>query len=290
MPLGHFPLNGKIAVVTGAGSGINLSFAKLAIEQGARVVIADLKLTKEGEAFVKETNSRSVVFTKCDVTKRADLENLVQSSLDAFQDVPDVWVAGAGVFEPSWSNFWDDTEDDGYSQVDINVTHPMKLSRIAIRSLLGRNKKGVILCVASLAGFQGTFSAPLYCATKHAVIGFVRSLAELERLEGIKVVGIAPGLVRTPLWTDYPEKMEQFGYTMASSITAEDVAKAMADAITDGKVLGGLSMSVSTSGTRLLGTWNIEAPKEDGTSVPKEVIERNYAPIITTMKKERSRL
>ena len=69
----------------------------------------------------------------------------------------------------------------------------MKLSRIAIRALLGKNKKGVVLITASLAGFQGTFSAPLYCATKHAIIGFVRSLAELERLEGIKVVCVAPG-------------------------------------------------------------------------------------------------
>ena len=54
----------------------------------------------------------------------------------------------------AWSNFWDDTEGDGYSQVDINVNHPMKLSRIAIRALLGKNKKGVILITASLAGFQ----------------------------------------------------------------------------------------------------------------------------------------
>ena len=69
----------------------------------------------------------------------------------------------------------------------------MKLSRIAIRALLSKNKKGVVLIVASLAGFQGTYSAPIYCASKHAVIGFVRSMAELDRLEDIKVVAIAPG-------------------------------------------------------------------------------------------------
>ena len=93
----------------------------------------------------------------------------------------------------TWSNFWDDTEEDGYSQVDINVIHPLKLSRIAIRALLRKNKKGVILITASLAGFQGTFSAALYCSTKHAIVGFVRSMAELDRLEGIKVVAVAPG-------------------------------------------------------------------------------------------------
>ena len=71
----------------------------------------------------------------------------------------------------------------------------MKLTRIAIRSLLKENKKGVILIVASLAGYQGVFGAPLYCASKHTCVGFVRSLAELDRLEAVKVVLSAPGYV-----------------------------------------------------------------------------------------------
>ena len=69
----------------------------------------------------------------------------------------------------------------------------MKLSRIAIKALLRKQKKGVILIVSSLAGYQGTFAAPLYCASKHAVIGFVRSMAMLDDLEGIKIVAVAPG-------------------------------------------------------------------------------------------------
>lgn len=64
------------------------------------MVAADIKLTAEGEGFLKESNPKTVVFTKCDVTKRADLENLVKVSKDAFGDVADIWVAGAGVFEP----------------------------------------------------------------------------------------------------------------------------------------------------------------------------------------------
>jgi NAD(P)-dependent dehydrogenase (short-subunit alcohol dehydrogenase family) len=69
----------------------------------------------------------------------------------------------------------------------------LKLSRIAIRALLKKNKKGVILITASMAGFHGNFPAALYCSTKHAIVGFVRSLADLDRLEGIKVVAVAPG-------------------------------------------------------------------------------------------------
>lgn len=79
--------------------------------------------------------------------------------------------------------------------MQINAVHPIKLTRIAVRTLLGRKKKGVVLVVASLAGYQGTFAAPLYCASKHACVGFVRSMEELDRLKDIKVVLIAPGLV-----------------------------------------------------------------------------------------------
>jgi NAD(P)-dependent dehydrogenase (short-subunit alcohol dehydrogenase family) len=102
------PLANQIVVVTGGGSGINLAFARLAVLQhSAYVLIADLKLTAEAEAFVAAYSTaitpgkgKRVVFVKCDVTKRADLENLVAVSREEWGDVPDVYVAGAGVFEP----------------------------------------------------------------------------------------------------------------------------------------------------------------------------------------------
>jgi NAD(P)-dependent dehydrogenase (short-subunit alcohol dehydrogenase family) len=97
---GDFPLKGKIAVVTGGGSGINLSFVKLAVEEGARVIVADLKLTEDGERFMNGQGKQSTIFTKCDVTKRAELENLMAVSEKEFGDVPDVYIPGAGVFEP----------------------------------------------------------------------------------------------------------------------------------------------------------------------------------------------
>jgi len=100
MTFGDFPLKDKIALVTGAGSGINLAFARLAVQQGARVIVADLKLTEDGEKFIKGEGAKSAVFAKCDVTKRAELENLIKVSEKAYGDVPDLYVAGAGVFEP----------------------------------------------------------------------------------------------------------------------------------------------------------------------------------------------
>ena len=95
----------------------------------------------------------------------------------------------------TWSNFWDDPESERYAQVDINVNHPIKLTRIAIRALLGSNKKDVVCITASIGGIAGSYPAPLYCATKHAMVGFVKSMAEADPLEGVKIVTICPGYV-----------------------------------------------------------------------------------------------
>ena len=101
MVVGKFSLDGKIAVVTGAGSGINLAFAKSAEAQGAKVILGDLRLTEDAQRFVAQAQSKdTVVFVRCDVTKRADLEGLVVQSEQKWGAVPDVYVAGAGVFEP----------------------------------------------------------------------------------------------------------------------------------------------------------------------------------------------
>ncbi|KAK4941409.1 hypothetical protein LTR10_018678 [Elasticomyces elasticus] len=299
MPVGDFCLSGKVVVVTGAGSGINLAFARSAEQSGAKIVVADLKLTREAEEFITNAAGKSTaVFVSCDVTKRTDLENLVEEAQRSFGQVPDVWIAGAGVFEPvrilsspdldAWSNFWDDTEGDGYKQVDINVNHPMKLSRIAIRALLGKGKPGVVLVVSSLAGYQGAFSSPLYCATKHACVGFVRSMADLDRLESIKVVLVAPGFVRTPLWTDHPEKMKQFGYSLENSVTAETVANNMNDLVTKAQYAGGTCLEVSAGGSRLLGIWNIPEPSGQGTGIDADVLQENYKPILTKLQSERA--
>lgn len=147
----------------------------------------------------------------------------------------------AGIYEPAWSNFWDDTEDaqEHYATVSINVEHPIKLTRIAIRSLLGRNKKGVVLCVASMSGLRSKFGSVLYCATKHAIVGFVKGLGLLEEAEGIKVVAICPGRVHTPLWTGRDDLETNFNYVEADSATPEEMAWEMLKLVQEGRFGGG---------------------------------------------------
>ncbi|KAI9835774.1 MAG: hypothetical protein M1819_001953 [Sarea resinae] len=282
MPFGDFPIHNKIVVITGAGSGINLAFARLVHEKGARVVIGDIRLNEDAEAFVKK---EGVIFVKCDVAKRADLQDLITVAEKEYGDVPDVYVPGAGVCEPAWSNFYDDTEEDDYAQININLVHPLKFSRMAIRALLGRNKKGVIMLVSSTSGIAGTYALPLYCATKHGLLGFVRSMVDSDPLEGVKVVAVCPGLTRTAIFT--PSMIDRFGLNETNTLEPEVVASRMVDLVELGKYEGGTILEVSAAWTRTVGTFNIAAPASDGSAVPPEAIARNNAPIVECLKRER---
>ncbi|KAF2186195.1 NAD(P)-binding protein [Zopfia rhizophila CBS 207.26] len=284
MAVGDLSLQGKIVVVTGGGSGMHLAFSKLAHAEGAKVIIADLRLGPESENLSPE-----IVFQSTDVRKWSDLRNLVEVSKEKFGDVPDVYVAGAGVFEPDWSNFWDDTEDQRYAAVDINVNHPIKLTRIAIRALREKNKKGVVLIMSSIAGYSRLFGAPMYATTKHALVGFARSMKELDELVGIKVVAMCPGIVNTPLWKSRSDAETRWGYKDDIAISAEDVAKAEIKLIKEGEYGGGTIYEISLFGERVVLEWNIDPPGHDrlgemrGAEIPKEAMEAAYKPIMDAL-------
>ncbi|KAM5346073.1 hypothetical protein ACJ41O_009078 [Fusarium nematophilum] len=291
-----FPIQNKIIVVTG---GIGLSYALLAQQKGARaVLIADINLT--GEAKLA-TDHASIEFIKCDVTKWSDLQNLIDVSLDRFGDVPDVFVASAGVFEPPYSNFWDDPEpleSNGYKHIDINVNHPIKLTRLAIRALLGKNKRGVVAIVGSIAGYSKQYPAPIYSATKHAIVGFTRSLGSAQEVQGVKVVSVCPGrIVTTPIWTTgTPGSGERFGVNTAVAITSDEVAEAIGEAVESEEYPGGTILEVSKEGTRVIPEWNIKPPgmidgqMGKGTTVPPEVIAKALGPILARTTAEKGQL
>lgn len=243
--VGDYSVKGKILLITGGGSGIGLAFAKLFHSKGGRVLIGDLKLTSAAEDFLHTTevdSPGSVVFRTCDVTDWKSLHALISASVQDFGEVPDVYCPCAGIFEPAWSNFWDDTEEEGYATIKINTEHPIKLTRLAIRALLGADKKGVVVHVASGAGLIGTLGAALYCASKHAVVGLCKSLGHTDEAEGVKVVCICPGIVATPLWEvreDDRAKDFKYGEQGTEKIMPEEIADAMMRLVEEGKYIGG---------------------------------------------------
>jgi NAD(P)-dependent dehydrogenase (short-subunit alcohol dehydrogenase family) len=91
------------------------------------------------------------------------------------------------------TGFWGDEEHEAYALLNINLGHPIKLTRIAIRTFVKHQKRGVVLVTSSIAGTNGHLGTPLYVASKHGTLGFVKSLAKMEDLADIKVVAICPG-------------------------------------------------------------------------------------------------
>ncbi|GKZ36635.1 hypothetical protein AbraIFM66950_007810 [Aspergillus brasiliensis] len=284
---GDFPIDNKIVLVTGGGSGIGLQLCRQAAAQGARIIIADLRLIPEAQQFVD--SSDAVIFQRCDVRNWADLEALIQLSQEKWNDVPDVYVASAAIFEPPWSSFWEDTESTNYACIDINVNHPIKLTRLAIRALLGKDKKGVVCLVSSIAGISASIRSPLYCAAKHAIWGFVKSMAPLDQLEGVKVTSICPGIVPTPLWDTVPGIRKQLSYDKVKHVPAEEVAEYMLELIQQSKYPGGSVVEITSSGPngrRVIPPWNV-SPTAVYAGADKEVLANFIEPVRAALKKER---
>jgi len=239
-------VEGKTAIITGAGSGINLCFAKLLLSRGCNVVIADLSLRPEATELVSKYPLNSAgpkaVFQNTDVTEWAQLDKMFDVAVEHFGGA-DIVCPGAGVYEPvnmhspmlttllkfmqPFSNFWvepgvlpskDRPSESRYSILDINLTHPIRVTQLAIAHFLKRKTQGVVVHISSIAGQVPFFPTPMYVATKHALSGFVRSLARLEyppahlsHLPKIRVNAVAPARIQTPLWTEHPEKMKLIG-------------------------------------------------------------------------------
>lgn len=194
-------LANKIALVTGGGSGICLAFVQILHAAGCRVLIADLGLTDEAKSWMNSlssTHKARVHFHRTDVTKWRELNAAVHEARSAFGTTPDIYVPGAGIFEPNGPTFWKDNEadeDSRYKVLDINLVHPIKLTRIAVAELVRANKPGAIIYISSIAGQRSSIVTPLYTISKHGVNALIRGMAPLQELTGIRVAGVAPGYV-----------------------------------------------------------------------------------------------
>ncbi|KAI5920382.1 short-chain dehydrogenase [Camillea tinctor] len=284
-----FSVSGKTAIITGAGSGICLSFASLLLSRGCNVAIADLALRPEAQELVAKYSNNSgssssprAIFIETDVTSWPALSQMIEKTLAEFGAF-DILCPGAGVYEPHWSNFWhppgsplsrDDPAAGHYALLDINLTHPIRATQLALSHWLypragspqapasATNPKCVVH-ISSVAGQLPNFVAPLYGASKFAITGFVRCMAKLEGAHGVRVSAVAPGVVRTPLWTEHPEKMINLDAEQDGWVTPEEVADAMLRCVEDAGVPGGSVLEVGKNSTRLVGVLNDPGPDMD---------------------------
>lgn len=195
----------------------------------------------------------------------------------------DVVCPGAGVYEPHWSNFWhppgsaeskDAAAGGHYALLDINLTHPIRATQLAMSHWLHPGPGSAqaraspsspkrIVHIGSVAGYMPNVNAPLYGASKFAITGFVRSLAPLEAEHGIRVNAVAPGVVRTPLWVEHPEKMVYLDAEGDGWVTPDEVAVAMLRCVEEEQLVGGTILEVGKGHTRVVENLNNPGPSMD---------------------------
>jgi NAD(P)-dependent dehydrogenase (short-subunit alcohol dehydrogenase family) len=224
-------LDGKVALITGASSGIGRASALELARRGARVVVSARRKDAIDElaAQIKREGFEALP-TQADVNVEAEVERLVAQTLDAFGCL-DIAFNNAGT-EGDFTPFLDQSNETYDTIFNANVRGVFWSMKYEARAML-RQGSGTIINNASMGGVIGFANAALYIASKHAVIGLTKT-ASLEWFrEGVRVNALCPGLIDTPfqdrIWPSDAAK-QQFG---AASVpgrmgTSEEMAKVVA--------------------------------------------------------------
>lgn len=249
------------------------------------MLIGDIGLHREAQEWLTtiERGGRGpkVVFQQTDVTAWDQLERLFDVFVAKFDErAPDIVVAGAGIYEASSAGFWDDRDKAShYKLLDVNLLHPIKLTRIAIRRMRQAQKSGVILHESSIVAQKPSPVLPLYAISKAALSHFVRSMAPLDEMCGIKVVAVAPGsvdsakncddltdrrrrVVDTPLFRDHPQARDQIDYEKDFILPQVEIVKAMLAVAMNPKYQAGTVLEINDiDGWREVQMFNDPGPQ-----------------------------
>lgn len=191
-------LEGRAAVITGAGRGIGLAIARRLTEAGADVLIGDLDAAsaEASAAALSKEFGRRVVGTALNVGEEASIIALADRAVSEFGKL-DIWVNNAGIFPGSPTV--DQTVDIWDRVQDINLRGSFIGAREAGKRMLAQTPQGgVIVNIASVSGYSGRPGLAAYVASKHGVVGLTKSLGVEWGPHGIRVLGIAPTGITTP--------------------------------------------------------------------------------------------
>ncbi|PYM31903.1 MAG: hypothetical protein DME15_15785 [Candidatus Rokuibacteriota bacterium] len=195
-------LAGKVAVVTGGGSGIGRGIALAMAREGADVVIPDIQ-GQNAERVGAEVRAlgRKVASMKTDVTSAADVKAMVDRTRETFGKI-DILVNNAGMAAPPGMPFTNNTEEDWDRTFAVN-TKSVFLTCKAIAPHFIERKAGRIINIASIAGPLAAVTMPAYSVAKQGVITFTRVVAKELAQHRVTVNAICPGV----LWTDFWQKL-----------------------------------------------------------------------------------
>jgi len=205
-------IKGKVALVTGGASGLGAATVRMIVGSGGRAVILDLN-EKLGAGMVGELGD-SVRFVRADVSDPGDVEQAVKVATDAFGALH-ICANCAGIGDPQKVIGKEGPADLArYTKViRVNLIGTFNVTRLAAWAIArsepnADGERGVIICTASVAAFDGQIGQAAYSASKGGIVGMTLPLARDLSNTGIRVVTIAPGLFDTPLLAALPEDVK----------------------------------------------------------------------------------
>ena len=199
-------LNGKVAVITGAGSGIGAASAIAMAREGARVVVADINEAAAKAAVEQiEKAGGQALAVRADVSTAADNQLIVEKALARWAKL-DIFFANAGV--PQLPTHIEEQDEAVFDRIfAVNVKGVWLGAKYAL-AVMKKQKRGVFLITASTAAIRPRPGGQTYAASKGAVVTLAKSLALEAAPHGVRVVAIAPVATETPMLATFMGKKE----------------------------------------------------------------------------------
>ncbi|KAI7740481.1 hypothetical protein M8C21_016115 [Ambrosia artemisiifolia] len=243
-------LEGKVALITGAASGIGECSAKLFAEHGAKVVIADIQ-DQLGQAVCEAIGSSNSIYVHCDVTVEEDVKNAVDIAVATFGKL-DIMFNNAWIMDPYKERVIDNEKSDFERVLSVNVTGVFLGMKHAARVMVP-TRSGSIISMASVSANIAGVTTHAYTCAKHAVNGLTKNLAVELGQFGIRVNCLAPYAIATPMATRFlgldRESVENKANLNANlkgvTLKTDDVAKAALFLASDeAKYISGQSLCI----------------------------------------------
>ncbi|CAD6523792.1 3-oxoacyl-ACP reductase FabG [Paraburkholderia metrosideri] len=197
-------LNGKVAIVTGAGQGIGAATALKFAKEGARVAVCDVNhdAVSQVVAACRAAGAEALGFT-LDVTNRAAVDDMIADVRERFRQI-DVLVNNAGITRDARLQKMTPQQFDDV--IDVNLRGVFHAAQAVVDTMIAQGS-GVILNASSVVGLYGNYGQTNYAAAKFGVIGFTKTWSRELGPKGIRVNAIAPGFIDTPILATVPQEV-----------------------------------------------------------------------------------